>query len=248
MIKRVAASAVVASLALPALAVQTGDIFFTSANFDEKGFSFVTFADLAAGTTIFFNDNEWGGSSFNTGEGVLTWSSGSSTIAAGTVVRLTSVQTTSIAASVGTVARSGSFDIAAGSSGDVLYAYTGSSSAPTFLAAITNSAFNNTNGSLNSTGLVEGVTALDLNGAATSPTPDYAVYAGERSGATSFATYKSLLGSMANWTVDSVDGVYTTTVPDTTAFSVTAVPEPGTYAMLLAGLASLGFLARRRRA
>ena len=30
-------------------------------------------------------------------------------------------------------------------------------------------------------------------------------------------------------------------------FSVTAVPEPGTYAMLLAGLAAVGFLAKRRR-
>jgi hypothetical protein len=37
--------------------------------------------------------------------------------------------------------------------------------------------------------------------------------------------------------------------PNTNAFeisNVTAVPEPGTYAMLLAGLAALGFVARRR--
>lgn len=37
---------------------------------------------------------------------------------------------------------------------------------------------------------------------------------------------------------------------DNVSFSVTAtaVPEPGTYAMLLAGLGAMGFLARRRRA
>ena len=33
----------------------------------------------------------------------------------------------------------------------------------------------------------------------------------------------------------------------TGAISVTAVPEPETYAMMLAGLAALGFLARRRQ-
>lgn len=35
---------------------------------------------------------------------------------------------------------------------------------------------------------------------------------------------------------------------DGTAFTVAAVPEPGTYAMLMAGLAAVGFVARRRRA
>jgi len=34
---------------------------------------------------------------------------------------------------------------------------------------------------------------------------------------------------------------------DNLSFSVTAVPEPGTYALLLAGLGVVGFLARRRR-
>jgi len=34
---------------------------------------------------------------------------------------------------------------------------------------------------------------------------------------------------------------------DNLSFSVTAVPEPGTYALLLAGLGVIGFLARRRR-
>ncbi|HEY1132325.1 MAG TPA: PEP-CTERM sorting domain-containing protein [Roseateles sp.] len=35
---------------------------------------------------------------------------------------------------------------------------------------------------------------------------------------------------------------------DNLSFSVTAVPEPSTYAMLLAGIGAIGFMARRRRA
>jgi PEP-CTERM motif len=35
---------------------------------------------------------------------------------------------------------------------------------------------------------------------------------------------------------------------DGSTLSVTAVPEPGTYALLLAGLATVGFIARRRKA
>lgn len=60
-----------------------------------------------------------------------------------------------------------------------------------------------------------------------------------------------------NWTAGSTLWVRWTDVDNTGAdhglaidnvtLSVTAVPEPGTYAMLLAGLAAIGFVARRRR-
>lgn len=51
-------------------------------------------------------------------------------------------------------------------------------------------------------------------------------------------SYYINVGGVANGTVG---GIYTG------AISVTAVPEPETYAMMLAGLAAVGFLARRRR-
>ena len=80
----------------------------------------------------------------------------------------------------------------------------------------------------------------------TTCSPDDGVYSGVRSGLDSFAGYKPLVANVTNWTVDTTDGIYKTTVPDTTAFSITAVPEPESYALMLAGLAGLAYVARRR--
>jgi hypothetical protein len=95
--------------------------------------------------------------------------------------------------------------------------------------------------------LTEGVNAIRLNQNAPGTTPDFGQYTGPRSGEASFAAYKALVGNVANWTVDTNNGSYAATVPNTTAFSVTAVPEPQTYALMLSGLLAVAFVARRRR-
>ena len=231
-------------------ALTTGDIAFSSFNADEDGLSFVTFTSVAANTSIYFTDNEWSGSAFNTGESYNVWNSGATAIDAGTVVRFSAYDKTTLSASVGSLSR---LSVAASSnwgianSNETIYAYLGTSAtAPTtFLAAITNGSFA-VDGSLANTGLNEGIEAIRLNANATTASPDYAEYVGPRSGLASFDAYKSQVSNVANWNVDTANGSYSTTVPNTTAFTIAAVPEPESYAMFLAGLGLMGVIARRR--
>lgn len=230
-------------------ALSAGDIAFTSFNADEDGLSFVALADIDANTTLFFSDNEWDGVAFNTGESFNQWNSGASAIAAGTVVRFADYDKSTLSASVGTLSRAtvtGSSNWGIANSNETIYAYLGSSAiTPTaFLAAVTNGTFD-ANGPLINTGLTEGTDAIQLN-ALVGGSPDYAEYTGVRDGLTT-DQYRELLTDAANWNVDATSGSYASTVPNTTAFQIAAVPEPETYALMLAGLGLIGVAARRRK-
>lgn len=232
-------------------ALNAGDIMFTAFNADEDGLSFVTFVDIAANTKIYFSDNEWTGSAFNTGESYNQWVS-SSVVTAGTVVRFSDYDKANLTASTGVLSRvtvNGSSNWGLTNSGETVYAYLGSSatSATTFLSAITNGKFAN-DGSLTNTGLTKGVNAVELTAkAGASSEPDYAEYNGVRDGLASFADYKAQVANVNNWKVDTVNNSSSAgLIPNTAAFSVSAVPEADSAAMLLAGLGVLGLVRRRQ--
>lgn len=75
---------------------------------------------------------------------------------------------------------------------------------------------------------------------------------------TSFTPTNTVTPHSLSWTAavtgsqtvkfDSVVGTNNGPVLDNVVLTVTAVPEPGTYALLLSGLLAVGFVARRRQA
>ncbi len=235
-------------------ALNAGDIMFTAFNADEDGLSFVTFVDIAANTSIYFTDNEWTGSAFNTGESYNQWVA-SDAVAAGTVVRFSAYDKAMLSASTGLLSRvsvSGSSNWGIANSAETVYAFLGAAAtAPTtFLSAITNGKFA-TDGALTNTGLTAGVNAIELTAkAGASSNPDYAEYNGVRDGLSSFADYKAQVANINNWNIDTVNNtVSAALVPNTAAFTVAAVtpvPEADSVAMLLAGLGVLGLVRRRQ--
>ena len=240
----IAALLVLASGAAQA-ALGPGSLAFTSFNADEDGFSVVTLVDIAANTTIYFQDNEWNGlaagagGAFNAGEGLHTWNTGANPIAAGMVVRFAAVDQASRSASIGTLVSSG--DTGLNATSETLYAYLGStvSEPTTFLAALSTGGFG-ANGTLDNTGLQVGTSAVSLTAST-----DYAQYTGARTGEATFSGYLAKVNDPSNWNI-LVGGDQVAMIPDTTSFTITPVPEPQTYALLLAGVGLVGWAARRR--
>jgi hypothetical protein len=153
--------------ALPAYALGPGDLQFVSFNADNDSVAIVTLVDLTANSSFYVTNNAWTGSGFAGGESFHRWDSGTSAIAAGTVIQLSGMASgLTPGASQGSLSRvleSGSSGSVYGMSqtADTLYLYAGSSATmPTqFLSAISTDGFSGTEGSLGGTGLEVGVHA-----------------------------------------------------------------------------------------
>lgn len=190
--------------------LNTGDIAFVSFNSDgNDNLAFVTLVPIDAGTEIHFTDNEWTGSSFNTGESGFTWAA-SVAISAGTIVTIDNIGTGTISSNLGGVTFFSATNRGIANSTEIVYAYVGIPSTPTtFLTAISNNTLTGTTGgdtaaTLNGTGLTVGVNAIEL--ASRDVDADVAAYNGPRSGLTNLSDYRALINNPANWQTQDASG------------------------------------------
>ena len=229
-----------------AQAVTAGDIAVIAYNADgDDSFAWVALTDIAANTVINFTDSSWQGSAFRTTEhldagGPLTWSHGI-TLSAGTVVSYSGAAvntwSTGIAGGVG---------LSLANSGDQIFAFQGSNASPDFVYGLQFA---------HATGIIA-VPTVSSSTNTTNVPGDLSVAAGTMLNVGNFddgyysgitvGTQADLLAAVAN-TSNWVRGDSAFLTSDwATGFTVTAVPEAETYAMMLAGLGLVGFMVRRK--
>ncbi|UQD71040.1 hypothetical protein JEY40_35145 [Bradyrhizobium japonicum] len=206
--------------------LSAGSIAFTGFNGDgNDNLSFVALTDIPQGTVINFTDSNWNGTSFATGsnaESTIAWTA-TGAIPAGTVIDINNIGKGTFGTSAGSATFTNANNTGLSNDSEVVYAYIGTSTSPTFLAAISNVGYATSDGTLTGTGLVAGQTAVSFTGGL-----DIVGYNGPRSGFASFADYLAAIGNTANWATQNGSGDQSTdgTTPDapfpTTAFTVAA--------------------------
>lgn len=189
------------------MAIGPGSIAFVGINTgggaDEDWLAFVALENIAAGTTIYFSDNELlsgSAASFNAGESYTKWVAPAVGIQAGSIVKIThwdtaaSLAATSGTASAVTVASSTNRGFSQGA--DSVYAYLAASdaSAATPLTHLARINIGNVEDGVVPDALGPTQRISFLSGA------EHAVYVGPRAGETSFAGFLDDINNPANWT------------------------------------------------
>ncbi|MCS7075955.1 MAG: T9SS type A sorting domain-containing protein [Bacteroidia bacterium] len=197
-----------------------GDIMFVGMNADGvDGVAFLALVDIPANTTIYFTDNEWTGTSFNTNESYFQWSH-TVCVPAGTVVIVQNINQGTLSstslnptANIGTVVwsttSSPNNNSGIANSDECVYAYLGSSynTPTTFLSAIANSS--TYGGVITGTGLTVGSTFIEFTN-----NHDVFVYNSTNTCEATQAATLSKIANTTNWISQdgsgdqSNDGIY----------------------------------------
>lgn len=238
---------------MPAHALSTGDLGFTYFNADADTWYVGALADLPAHTVIYFTDNEWNGQAigaggaFNTGEAFYRWDSGAQTVAAGTVIAFSAVDSTRLATTVGQFTR----ETVAGKTAtyglsqtaETIYAYQGGDAGtPTvFLGALSTGNFSDRDGTLTNTGL-----SVDVNAVQLAYGSDFGQYQGPAGSADTLMQYRTHVANRGGWQQGG-DGSYTNEAAAYADCLFTPTPEPGALVLMMAGAAALASQARRRK-
>jgi hypothetical protein len=241
------------SVSASAHALNAGDIAVIAYNSDgDDNFAWVALTDIAANTSINFTDSSWqdfSSGAFRSSEhldvsggGRLTWIN-TSLLSAGSVVTYSGKVTANW--SVGS-ATGGFLNLS--NDGDQIFVYQGADASPSFIYGLQ---FAHGTGIIASPTVSNSTNTTNIPGALSESADtmfnvgnsDNGFYSGVTSG-----TRDELIiaiGNTSNWTTSNSN---TATTNWDTAFAVTApVPEADTYALMLAGMGLVGFLARRRK-
>jgi PEP-CTERM motif len=247
--KKILMALAMATIGAQASALTPGDLAIIAYNSDgDDNFAWVALTDIAANTVINFTDSSWQGTAFRptehldtSGGGPLSWSY-TGVLAAGTVVTYAGSAANSW--NLGTSTGSG---MSLSTNGDQIFAFQGTNSSPAMLYGTQFAVAN---------GVIAAPTVSNLTTTTNVPSALAAVpgtmvdfgnfddgyYSGPTNG--SRTALLAAIANTANWTQGN-DSYATSNWAS--SFQVTTVPEPETYAMLLAGLGLMGAVARRRK-
>ena len=209
------------------MAVNQGAISFIGINTNGTDWvAFVALANIAAGETIYFTDNELittDATTFNTGESYSKWLAPTGGVAAGTVVVLNSFDAAAPTANIGTisaVAFNGSSGRGLSATSESLYAYTAASDATadtpvTQLAHI----YIGTPSTTAADGAAPASLPANLDLSFTDGR-DGAIFTGSHNNQPSFAGYLSTLSNTANYSNPGATATLASAL-DSSAFTAT---------------------------